>query len=89
MNASDEVYKTELLRELEKVSHKKEKYCKIVTDTEQDLEHYLYLIEKCEVKIEKYTLKILAKLEDIKKIQQLLDGVDEGLKGAEGLKPST
>ncbi len=91
MDAATEVYKNELLRDLEKSSHKKEKYCKIVSDTEQDLEHYLYLIEKCEVKIEKYTQKILAKLEDIKKIRELLDELAAAgdLKEAGDLKPAT
>lgn len=91
MDAATEVYKNELLRDLEKSLHKKEKYCKIVSDAEQDLEHYLYLIEKCEAKIEKYTQKIVAKLKEIKKIRELLDevGAVGDLKSTEDLKPAT
>ena len=95
MDAAAEVYKNELLRELDRVTHKKEKYCKIVRDAEEDLEHYLYLIDKCECKIEKYTQKIVAKLEDIKRIRQLLDametraGAEENLKENGDLKPAT
>ena len=86
MDAAAEVYKNELLRELDRVTHKKEKYCKIVKDVEEDLEHYLYLIDKCDAKIEKYTLKIVTNLDDIKRIRQLLDAMETRAGAEENLK---